>query len=46
MERLTSEDLGVNRIKEHAFVQIVWSEWLDSGVNPGHFQILPMGEQA
>ena len=46
MERLTSEDLGVNRIKEPAFEQILWSESLDLGVIQGNFLILPMGAQA
>ncbi len=45
MERLTSEDLGVNRIKI-AFEQIEWSESLDLGVNLGHFLILPRAVQA
>ncbi len=46
MERLTFDDLGVNRITELAFEQILWSESLYLGANQGHFQILPMGAQA
>ena len=46
MERLTFDDLGVNRITELAFEQILWSESLDLGVIQGHFLILPMGAQA
>jgi hypothetical protein len=46
MERLTSEDSGVNRIKEPAFEQIEWSEWYDLGANLGHFLILPRAVQA
>ena len=46
MERLTSKDLGVNRITKLAFEQILWSELFDLGVNQGPFRILPMGAQA